>query len=410
MVRALLDERPLDQWPRRAAAIHCVVPQTPDPGILQKKGVLVSASWRLQERALVDNAASITNRRTLGVLPLNPYTESIELSAEWLRKALPLMSRQAAALHPVSYAVWYGYVAQRDPALRAAVDEALSRDGRLDEATTLALYQRFVSGFDADAARRVADGMQHLLAGMADSAQAAGDHTARYGDALDRLSQALSTESDRNSDAVSAVVADTRQMRDAMQSLQERLAANQREIDQLRDEVHRARRDAVVDPLTSLANRRGFDEAMAQCLSIGIDSAGGIWLLALDIDHFKQVNDTWGHGFGDQVLRAVAQLIKALVPPEATVARIGGEEFAVLLPASDRQQAMALAEQIRQRVSAARIRRHGSGETLARVTLSVGVTCRAEAEAAQAFVERADQALYASKQGGRDRVIEMPPR
>ncbi|MBN8487584.1 MAG: diguanylate cyclase [Burkholderiales bacterium] len=339
---------------------------------------------------------------------MNPYSESIELSAEWLRKALPLMSRQAAALHPVSYAVWYGYVAQRDPALRAAVDDALAREGRLDEATTLALYQRFVAGFDADAAQRVADGMQHLLAGMADSAQTAGDRTASYGDALERLSQALSTESDRAGDAVSAVMADTRQMREAMQSLQERLAANQREINQLRDEVHRARRDAVVDPLTGLANRRGFDEAMAQCLAIGIDSAAGVWLLALDIDHFKQVNDTWGHGFGDQVLRAVAQLIKTLVPPESTVARTGGEEFAVLLPASDRHQALALAEQVRQRVSAARIKRHDSGETLARVTLSVGLTSRQPGEAVQAFVERADRALYASKQAGRDRVTELP--
>jgi len=339
---------------------------------------------------------------------LNPYTESIELSAEWLRKALPLMSRQAAALHPVSYAVWYGYVAQRDPALRAAVDEALARDGRLDEATTLALYQRFVAGFDADAARRVADGMQHLLAGMADSAQAAGDSTARYGDSLERLSQALSTESDRAGDAVSAVMADTQQMRQALQSLQDRLAANQREIDQLRDEVHRARRDAVVDPLTGLANRRGFDEALDQCLSIPVDPAPDIWLLALDIDHFKQVNDTWGHGFGDQVLRAVAQLVRALAPPEATVARIGGEEFAVLLPAATQLQAMALAEQVRQRVSAARIKRHDSGETLARVTLSVGVTPWRAGESAQALVERADQALYASKQGGRDRVTELP--
>jgi diguanylate cyclase len=109
------------------------------------------------------------------------------------------------------------------------------------------------------------------------------------------------------------------------------------------------------------------------------------------------------------VLRAVAQLVKALVPPEATVARIGGEEFAVLLPASDRAQALALAEQVRQRVSAARIKRHDSGETLARVTLSVGVSSRQPDEPAQSFIERADQALYASKLAGRDRVSVLPP-
>ena len=339
------------------------------------------------------------------------YDESIERSTELLRRALPLMSRQAAGLHPVSYAVWYDYVSQANPTLKAAVDELLAKQGQLDEAATRDIYRRHVADVDPDTAQRVAEGFQQVLAGMAHSAQQAGDQTARFGSSLSRLSAALVGDSESGTDTVAQVLADTQQMQQAMGQLQTQLHDSQREIDRLREEVRRARHEATVDALTGLANRRAFDHSLAQCLTqrlVDAADASPPWLLMGDIDHFKKINDTWGHGFGDQVIRAVAEVLKSAVPEGGVAARVGGEEFALLLPHAEVQAAMALGERIRQRIAAARIRRQGTDEILARVTLSFGLTPHLRGEPPTAFMERADRALYASKQGGRDRVTLYP--
>src|ERR1700761_8506318 len=116
---------------------------------------------------------------------------SIERSAELLREALPWMSRQRAGLHPVSYAVWFDYVAQTNPPLRAAIDELLAREGALDESATQALFKRHVADVDPETAQRVVDQMQRVLGGIGESASAAGAHAARYSASLAQLAVTL---------------------------------------------------------------------------------------------------------------------------------------------------------------------------------------------------------------------------
>jgi len=348
------------------------------------------------------------------------YQDTVERSTDLLRKALPLMSRQAAGLHPVSYAVWYAYVADPTSALHREVDAHLAKHGTLDEAATEALYRRHLAEPDADAAGRVADGMQQLLDGMSASAALAGDQTARYGHTLDRLTAALGPLDQPALQAPPAALQEvrehTQQMQAAMARLQRKLDESQREINSLRDEVRRARHESLVDALTGLANRRAFDRRLAACLAadaavLGRPPIGApVSLVMIDIDHFKRVNDSYGHAFGDQVLKAVAQVLRALVPDSGLAARIGGEEFALLLPGQALDAARALAEQLRATVAASRIRRKGTGDAKAdsseRITVSLGVAVFVSAdETAVAFADRADRALYAAKQGGRDRVV-----
>jgi diguanylate cyclase len=338
------------------------------------------------------------------------FTHSPERSTEVLRQALPLMSKQGAALHPMSYAVWYAYVADAGSALRQEVDRLLASKGKLDEPTTETLYHRFVAGLDADTVQRVSEGLQQVLGGMSAQAAAANDQTERYGQSLERAVAQLVSQADKGaaSEAPGAVMgellAQTQQMQAAMTQLKQQLADNQREIEQLRDEVQRARQESLVDTLTGLANRRAFDQRLSECLSDSADGQAPCLLLA-DLDHFKRVNDTYGHSFGDQVLRAVAQLLKALAPKEALAARIGGEEFALLLPATPLDQASALAERLRATVAANRIRRKGHQEATEKVTLSLGATRWRVGDSHQILFDRADRALYAAKAGGRDRVI-----
>jgi diguanylate cyclase (GGDEF)-like protein len=156
------------------------------------------------------------------------------------------------------------------------------------------------------------------------------------------------------------------------------------------------------DRLTSLYNRGHWEEALkleyAKFSRYGHVAA----LIMFDIDHFKQVNDTYGHPFGDQVIQRVASVAKDMVRDADVLGRYGGEEFAVLLPGTDQEGGRILAERLREAIEAAEV--FFEGERVA-FTVSLGVAqLTAEVAEYKQLIERADRALYASKKGGRNRV------
>jgi diguanylate cyclase len=195
-------------------------------------------------------------------------------------------------------------------------------------------------------------------------------------------------------------------MQTSVATLKSKLDASKQEIERLREEVNRARDASLTDGLTGLVNRKGFDQVLANCLdALSPEQAvEGPCLLMGDIDHFKEINDTYGHLFGDKVIRAVAGVLKENVKGRDTAARYGGEEFIILLPDTPLRGAQALAENIRSSIERGRIKRSGSEEAVARVTLSLGVAHYHPGESITAFIERADRALYAAKHNGRNRV------
>jgi diguanylate cyclase (GGDEF)-like protein len=158
---------------------------------------------------------------------------------------------------------------------------------------------------------------------------------------------------------------------------------------------------AATDPLTGLPNRRYFDE-FAALLSGGRRAGDGVAVLMVDIDRFKGLNDTYGHPVGDQVLRAVADAITRAVRDQDVPARIGGEEFAVLLRNPGPDVAIEVGERVRHAVRDLDLRTMG----VPGVSVSVGVANAAGGdEPIQAVLDRADQALLRAKRAGRDRVI-----
>ncbi|MBS4096962.1 MAG: diguanylate cyclase [Sulfuricella sp.] len=327
------------------------------------------------------------------------YSDSQEKSGEFLRRTIPLMRKQTAAFHPISYAVWYEYVAGINPLLTASLDEMMKTGLVLDEEVTHSLYQKHIAEIDEEVAKRVSSGFQRVLADMSHSAAQAGDQAHKFGAALEQWSGGLGEDA-----GVGKLREDTQQMQGAIASLNGRLNQSQQEIERLRQEVSRARQDALADGLTGLTNRKGFDLAMASCLSSIETGVRGPSLLMTDIDFFKKVNDSYGHLFGDKVIRVVAQTLKDNVKGKDLAARYGGEEFVILLPDTPVEGARILAEKLRATVENGRIRRLDSNETIAKVTISLGVAAYRPGESAAEFIERADQALYASKTQGRNRV------
>lgn len=334
------------------------------------------------------------------------YQDSIEQSAELLRRALPLMSKQKAALNPISYAVWYEYVAGINPALQARIDELTRDGGLLDDETTVQLFREFVSEVDSETAQRVSQDMQRVMTDMSRSAAQAGENAGQFGNALMKLTSEISDAGGTSASTagIAMLLTQTQEMQQSVATLKQRLDNSQQEIESLRREVVRAREAALVDGLTGLTNRRGFDKALAGSVGASTNFNACPSLIMVDIDFFKRINDQYGHVFGDRVIQAVARILKDSVKGRDTAARYGGEEFAILLPDTPIEGAVALAEQIRSTVSRCRIKRQGNHELIGNITISLGVARHDGAESAASFVARADRALYTSKQQGRNRV------
>jgi diguanylate cyclase (GGDEF)-like protein len=158
---------------------------------------------------------------------------------------------------------------------------------------------------------------------------------------------------------------------------------------------------ALTDGLTGMQNRRYFDDALKEYLGEFRRVGKPIGLMILDLDHFKQVNDTHGHDVGDEVLRAVANCLKDLTRYHDVVARLGGEEFAVVTPNMDAELLARFAERIRKAIAGMSIQ---SGNVRLKVTTSVGLAVWDRKESAEEFYRRADRQLYDAKRMGRNRV------
>ncbi len=172
----------------------------------------------------------------------------------------------------------------------------------------------------------------------------------------------------------------------------------------LRQKIDKLRADADLDSLTGLANRRRFRVALAREVERWRRYGVPCSLLMLDIDHLKQINDKFGHPAGDLVIRQIAQTLKEVSRDNDTAARLGGEEFALLLAGIGVDRAAAAAGRLRSALTAKQV------EGVGAVTVSIGVAgCPESATSERALYAASDRALYVSKNSGRDRISVAPP-
>lgn len=170
-------------------------------------------------------------------------------------------------------------------------------------------------------------------------------------------------------------------------------------VDRARRSISSAASAAYHDTLTGLANRRSF-EALLGVLRQGAKPFG---LLYLDVDHFKRINDNHGHAVGDQVLLAITELLNNAVGPNDSPARIGGEEFAILVPDGHEDLSLRIAERVRTMIAATPIK---SGDIQLAVTVSIGIAVsHFPHSSGQDILEQADRALYEAKRRGRNQTV-----
>ena len=175
------------------------------------------------------------------------------------------------------------------------------------------------------------------------------------------------------------------------------------EMEVIRQELDEYKRIANTDSLTRLANRRAFDERLAAIYNSDSQSFTG--LLIADIDHFKKVNDSFGHPVGDKILATVGTVIRTNLRRDAFVARTGGEEFAIILTDSTQEESMQVAERIRIALANTPFKNSKSGVNYGPITLSIGVCQASAAEDPVDLYNKSDVALYCAKNAGRNRCM-----
>lgn len=340
------------------------------------------------------------------------YGHTLDQALKHAKVALAIMDEREIAPTPNNFTVWYNYASGEHPDLNRALSIMLDNEGFFSPTQCAQIFQKFCSGpYDAVPIHLIAERMEAELAAVISGLEQTGRSAADYGKTLEAVKGALADKaltsrvpSPAMAEVLSHVLHQTRAMRQQSHEIERQLKDSVAEINRLRDQLDDARREAMADALTGIANRKMFDFVLQQAAVDSTEAGEPLSLLMLDIDHFKQFNDNYGHHVGDQVLRLLATVLTQSVKGQDTAARYGGEEFAVILPQTTLGNALKLAEGLRERVSRKSIVNRRTKQRLGAFTVSIGVAEFRHGESPRSLIERADAALYAAKRAGRNRV------
>ncbi len=307
---------------------------------------------------------------------------------------------------PQSFSVWYQYHQGTNPELRRLIDIILSNRTNVGREAIARIYDRFVANpSDHQDLRAIAERMQQTLAQVQSLVRDAGADASRFGAAVTKAAAQMAAPDTALAALLDSLVAEAQGVAARASRIERELTRNGEMILTMQRTLHDARTAAITDPLTGLANRRHMDESLQVLAGTAMNDGRWLSLLMVDIDHFKRINDKWGHPVGDQVIQLAAATIRGSLRDNDLAARYGGEEFAVLLPGVTTDDAVMVGERIREAFARHQMVVRNSGEVLGQMTVSVGVAQYEPGEPLTGWMARADAALYEAKGAGRNRVV-----
>jgi diguanylate cyclase len=322
-------------------------------------------------------------------------------------ETLDVMERHAVWPTPLNFELWSHFVADPTGELARELNRLILSGEPMTETVSEELAAAYLPKARLnEQIRDAGDQLSRELAAVSTAIREAQKSNETYGQTLASAGKGLSDAKDATQikAMVDSLSTATRRVQKENKSLEKRLAESTSEVQRLREHLEQVRRDATTDGLTNLANRKAFDDEFARACAEADENGSVLTVAVLDIDHFKNFNDTWGHQTGDQVIRYVASVIGRLGCTPRFSARYGGEEFAMIFPGEDATIVENCLEEIREEVASRMLKRRSTNEDLGTVTISSGLATRREGESGICVMERADAALYASKRAGRNRV------
>jgi diguanylate cyclase len=306
---------------------------------------------------------------------------------------------------PANFAVWFAYSRGLPLELKRTIDALIAGKRPFDANTSRELFGTHLA---RSAASKIVGNIPAQLKFVMTAAKryvtAALDDSRSQIRAIGGVAEQAENGGDPRS-LVESLMSELAKAATRASELETNLSETSRELDAIRESLNEAEQRANTDALTGLANRWALEEFLHASQLAAMTNSEPLSVLLIDIDHFRQFNDKFGHGVGDQLLRLMANALRERLGEKDLPARYGGEELIAVLPGAKLAAAEVMAERIRQSVSACRITRRATGDILPGITVSIGVAQFRPGESTAELVERCDRVLSLAKRIGRNRVV-----
>jgi diguanylate cyclase len=337
--------------------------------------------------------------------------EDFQKATANLRKAVPLMIKNQVATTPTNYALWYTYVDQTQPALNQELDEIISEYGLCLPSQNEMLYNRYIASQTEADVSELKSSLEQLVSEIFTSMRDTMQDTSAFQKMIDRSFENLE-QIDKEGITFEEVmtllkdfVTESQEIRNTTKYFNSQLTNASQEIANLKKQLEEVQKDALYDSLSSLLNRGAFDKDIA--MFCGSDEAQPLCLILMDIDNFKDLNDQYGHVFGDMVIKAIARRLQLNCRDGIAAYRYGGEEFALLVPNKSLRIARQFAESVRRSIEKINVRDKRTDEQVGNISASFGVAEFVPGESPIRLIDTADQQLYRAKSLGRNRVMPL---
>jgi diguanylate cyclase len=329
------------------------------------------------------------------------------LIAEIANKALAAMQTCKVPVTPDNYHVWYKYIEGNDEQLNGAINSIKQSDKVFSSGLNKQLHEDFVENGDQFRSLQQAQHQaQSLLKTILDEILSSKDMASAYGNDLTKYSDRLANAEDLEGiqQVAAEIMRETHMMAASSLSLQKRLEEVSTDAEKLKEQLEKVGKDASTDHLTGLHNRRSVDEKAGKLLDQFEKDGMSFSAIMMDIDHFKQFNDTYGHHAGDDVLRILSATLRDFLKGMDMPARYGGEEFLALLPTTTLDETYMVAEKLRELIARKELKVLKTRQNIGSVTVSMGIAEVRREDTLESVIDRADRALYLAKDSGRNNV------
>ncbi len=329
-------------------------------------------------------------------------------SVTHLKLTLPRMSKLGIPTTPENFAVWYEYSMGSKLELNKAIDDILNDGAIFTPEINKDLYTQFIANNSEQELINMQEHVRHIIDELFKQLNNMGKDMTHFRGTLTDCDSTLSQEPqiDDIRSLVTCLIKEADQMLSSSANLEKSLTNLNDEVESLRSNVDELNIEVSIDELTGITNRHTFDRVLSQAFQFYHASRDNFCLLIVDIDHFKPLNDSHGQLVGDKVLAYVAKFLQKCIQGTDTVARFGGEEFAIILPNTNYQGGLSVAEKVRRTVAAKQLTIGDHNKTsLGNVTVSIGVAEVQASDDENTIIARANNAMQQAKRQGRDCVV-----